>query len=82
MDYKTLPLVEITWEDHFSSDEWTTQDDVTLAGSVFVTTIGYLIKETRTKIVLAQNVSSAGNISGTMTILKKTVKTRTVIREA
>lgn len=83
MDVKSMPLEEVVWEDHFSTTDWTTKDDETLnlAHGLFVTTIGYRLKENKYKIVLVQNVVTNGTISGTMTILKKTVKSRTVIRE-
>jgi hypothetical protein len=81
MKLDELPIEEIEWEDHYSSDDWRDHDGVDLEGAVFVKTIGYRLKETRTKIIVFQNFSTSDQISGTMTILKKTVKSRTVIRE-
>lgn len=82
--YLKMPLEEVTWEDHFSTTDWTTKDDesLDLKHGIFVTTIGYRLKESKLKVVLVQNVATNGALSGTMTILKKTVKSRTVIREA
>ena len=78
-----LPLEEVTWEDHFSSTDWATQDDMVKDdSSIFVTTVGYKLKETKLKIVLIQNVADNGHVSGSMTILKKTVTKRTTLREA
>lgn len=77
-----LPIEEITWEDHFSSENWTTHDDEEIEGSIFVTTIGYRLRETKTKVILIQNRATNGQIAGTMTIIKKTIKNRTIVREA
>lgn len=78
-----LPIEEVTWEDHFSSTEWMTQDDMDKDdGCIFVTTIGYRLKETKLKIILAQNVADNGHVAGLMTIIKKTVTKRTTLREA
>ncbi len=78
-----LPLEEIVWEDHFSSTEWISNEDLVKSNeSIFVTSVGYRIKETKTKITLIQNVTDNGHVSNTMTILKKTVTKRTIIREA
>lgn len=77
-----LPLEEVIWEDHFSSTDWMTQEDMEKDdGGIFVTSVGYRIKETKHKIVLIQNMTSNGHVSGAMTILKKTVSKRTIIRE-
>lgn len=77
-----LPIEEITWEDHYSTDDWLSPDDKELHSNIYVTSIGYLLKETKTKIVLVFNKATNGNIFGTTTILKKTVKSRVTIREA
>lgn len=76
-----LPIEEVVWEDHFSTTDWTSKADVMEDQSVFVTSVGYRLKETKTKIVLIQNCADNDIVSNTMTILKKTVKSRTVIRE-
>lgn len=77
-----LPVEEIVWEDHFSTDDWKSHDDKEVAETMFVTSVGYRLKENRQRIVLVQNLSDSDQISGTITILKKTIKSRTVIREA
>lgn len=81
MKLDELPIEEITWEDHYSSDDWRDLEGTDLDGAIYVKTIGYRLRETKTKIIVFQNVSTSEQISGTMTILKKTVKSRTVIRE-
>lgn len=81
MKLDDLPIEEIEWEDHYSSENWTAQDDVDLQTSLYVKSVGYRLKETRTKIVLIQNCASNGMVSCSMTIIKKNVKSRTVIRE-
>ena len=79
----SLPLEEVVWEDHFSSQDWASQEDMVADNaSIFVTSVGYKLKETKQKIVLIQNVADNGHVSGSMTILKKTVSKRTIIREA
>lgn len=85
MDFKPFPklaIQEVVWEDHFSVDDWTTPDSSDVDISINVTTIGYLLKETKTKIVLIQTHATNAMIAGTMTILKKTVKSRVTLREA
>jgi hypothetical protein len=78
----TNPIELIEWEDHFSTDAWTESDNVDLLDTILVTSVGFRIKETKTKIVLAANAATNGQIFGTITILKKTVKSRTILREA
>jgi hypothetical protein len=78
----TNPIELIEWEDHFSTDAWTESDNVDLLDTILVTSVGFRIKETKTKIVLAANAATNGQIFGTITILKKTVKLRTILREA
>lgn len=82
MKLANLPIEEIVWEDHFSTDDWKSHDDGEIAGTMFVSSIGYRLKENRQRIVLVQNVSDSDQVSGTITVLKKTIKKRTVIREA
>lgn len=77
-----LPIEEIVWEDHFSSENWTKHDDEELLDSIFVTTIGYRLRETKAKVILIQNRTDNAMISGTMTIIKKTIAKRTILREA
>lgn len=79
---RKLPVEEIEWEDHYSTDGWTHTEDEDLVSPVYVTSLGYRLKETKTKIVLIGNKATNGQIFGTITILKKTVRTRTVVREA
>lgn len=81
MKLEELPIEEVEWEDHYSTDRWTEHEDPELNGSIFVKTVGYKLKETKTKIILVQNSATNGQISGTMTIIKKTVKSRNIIRE-
>jgi hypothetical protein len=77
-----LPLEEVVWEDHFSSTDWASQEDMIKDDeSIYVTSVGYRLKETKHKIVLVQNVATNGHVSGTMTILKRTVSKRTLLRE-
>lgn len=77
-----LPVEEVVWEDHFSMDGWTHAEDKDLVGEIYITSVGYLLRETKTKIILIQNRGTNAQISGAMTILKKTVKSRTRLREA
>lgn len=76
-----LPLEEVVWEDHYSTEDWTHVDDDELTQSIFVTSVGYVLKETKTKLVLVANKSDNAQIFGTITILKKTIKKRTRIRD-
>lgn len=82
MDVTKLPIEEITWEDHFSQEAWQSAAEFDLNDELFVSTVGYRLKETKTKVVLLQNVATNGQVSCTMTILKKTIKSRKMIREA
>jgi hypothetical protein len=78
----TNPIELIEWEDHYSTDAWTDADNKELLDTILVTSVGFKLKETRTKIVLAANAATNGQIFGTITILKKTIKSRTILREA
>ena len=78
---KELPLLEVEWEDHYSTTDWVEAAAADVLDSVYVKSVGYLFKETKNKLVLVQNMSSSGQLAGTMTIMKKTIKTRTVLRE-
>lgn len=74
---------EIVWDDHYSTDDWQPHDNEDVARTISVTSIGYKIKENRRTVVLAQNVNNENkHISGTITIIKKNIKKRTIIREA
>jgi hypothetical protein len=78
-----LPVEEIIWEDHYSTDDWRKHDDEDVAGVVYVTSIGYRLKENRQRVVLVQNINTENNqVSGTITILKRTIKKRTIVRDA
>jgi len=77
-----LPIEEVVWEDHFSTDSWLAHDAEEVLDTILVTSVGYRLKETRAKIVLIQHRTTNAQIGGTITILKKTVKSRTIIREA
>lgn len=77
-----LVLEEITWEDHFSNEAWITQEDLVKDdGGIFVTSVGYRLKETKNKVVLVQNVATNGHVSCAMTILKKTITKRNIVKE-
>ena len=77
-----LPIEEIVWEDHFSTDDWKDHKDEDIANTIFITSIGYLLKENRQRVVLVQNINNENNqVSGTITILKRTIKKRTIVRE-
>ena len=80
-----LPIEEIVWEDHFSSTDWVDKDSVvhdTVDAHYFITSIGYRLKETKARVTLIQNYSQLnGQVSNTMTILKKNIKSRTLIKD-
>lgn len=76
-----MKIEEIVWEDHYSTDAWADPATEDFVSDMLVTSLGYVLKETRAKIVLVANQASNGHIFGTITILKKTIKNRTVVRE-
>lgn len=76
-----MKIEEIVWEDHYTTDSWTDPKTEDFLTGVLVTSIGYVLKETRTKVVLVSNQGNHGQIFGTITILKKAIKERSVVRE-
>ena len=67
MKYK---LVHISWFDAISTDDWMMADDIEEALPE-IQTVGYLIRETETLFIVAQNVDFKNDsISMTMTIPK------------
>lgn len=81
MSVEKMVLEEIIWEDHFSSTDWTSQDEFAKDERIFVTSVGYRLKETRQRVTIIQNMTEGGMVSNTMTILKKNIQKRTVLRE-
>lgn len=81
MDLEKLRVEEIEWEDHYSTDTWADPEETDFVGSIFVKSIGRVLKETKTKVVLVPSIASNGQVFGTITILKKTIKSRTIVRE-
>jgi len=76
-----MKVEEIVWLDHYSTDAWADPSVEDFVSDIDVTSIGYVLKETKTKVVLCGNRASNGQIFGTITILKKTIKSRHIIKE-
>lgn len=73
-DYK---LVLIVWEDAESNDTWVALKDVTHDDPTNVASIGWLVKETPTRIVLVASIDLSNEkdmVSGHVTIPKTQVK--------
>ena len=65
--------VAIIWDDahHIGADLWLDPTDV--EPGVRVTTVGLLVKRTRTHYVIAHSLDGSGNITGTFAIPRCTV---------
>lgn len=77
-----MKIEEIVWEDHYTTDSWSDPKTEDFVSAILVNSIGYVLKETRAKVVLCSNMGSHGQVFGTITILKKTIKSRSTLREA
>jgi hypothetical protein len=70
------PLVHVIWEDHASLDAWSTFDDIDITPAL-VHTVGWVIKETRTLLVVASNMRhNAERCFGITYIIKSCIRAR------
>ena len=70
MKHQIYHLYRIDWIDAHSNGGWELPKDVNIK-TLKVNSVGWLIKETPTYYVLAQNMSSSGSCSDRMHIPKK-----------
>ena len=63
-------LYRINWIDAHSNGGWNKPKDINMA-PLKVYSVGWLVKESATYFVLAQNISSSGNCSDRIHIPKK-----------
>ena len=79
---KPLPLLEIVWSDsQLSTGGW--QDHgATMRGRhrVFQRTIGYILADDKSGVMLAGSLSQGGNVHGVVTIPASQIVKRRVIR--
>ena len=69
----TYPLVEVKWEDAWSSGSHRDPDDKFLTEPAVTTSVGFLLKR-KPRLVLAQSMTQAQRVYDTLTIPKGCVK--------
>lgn len=75
---KTIELVQIRWEDHFSGNAGWQSDWSQLRTSPMVNmTIGYKVHEDKKTITLAQNLTESLQCADTTTIIKSCILKQT-----
>ena len=73
-----MNLERITWTDSFSSDKWTHIADID-DEELIITTVGFVVKETKEIITLASTVHSGAMACCLMAIPKCCIKSRSKI---
>lgn len=73
MSKKTFKLYRVNWVDAASNSGWVHISDIKTPKDYLVSTVGWLIYEDKNYYVLAQNLTSSGNVSDRMQIPKKWV---------
>lgn len=73
-----LRIYRIDWLDHsgFTRGSWHDTEDTMELDPIFVTSIGYLLKETKEYIILASSITNADHTAGESCILKSCIKKR------
>jgi hypothetical protein len=70
---KTYPLVYVTWEDAYSTDDWTELADLSEENHLCAST-GYLVRKSKDVLVVAGTVSADGQACCVIHIPRRMVK--------
>lgn len=72
----------IEWYDHHTSNNgWRNEINPTCFDLVICKTTGFIVKETKTTIMLAHSVSEEGDVNQCMTIGKKLIISRKILKK-
>lgn len=76
----SFPLVMIEWQDHNSSDDWTTSEELKGMGLLTMHTVGWIVKEDADVYTIAGTYDMEnGNSAMHMTIGKKLVTKKVIL---
>lgn len=68
-----MKVVYIEWEDSFGGGNWMTKKQANLPVAKCVT-VGFVVKETKRKIVISSHECDNGDVHGSMAIPKSCIK--------
>ena len=77
---RKYPLVEIEWEDAYSTGSRQEKDNPLITGAYLRSSVGYLLQR-RPRIVLAMTIDDGKFVQDTITIPSKTVRKLTRLKE-
>lgn len=82
MSKPAYPLVEVSWRDHssFSDGGWSTLDAAQALEPILVRSVGFLVKDDETFVVLVAHLTTGNCTAGEMCILKSDIVSKKELR--
>ena len=71
---RKLPIVEVEWRDSVSRGRWSTREDYSKETPANCTSVGYLLKSDREKVIIVQSTEEKSYVLDSITIPRSCVQ--------